>query len=42
MIPSGKAADKENMKNKENTRKGHGKVPKYLQRFNKEREDKEQ
>jgi len=42
MMPSGKVADKENIKNKENTRKGHGKVPKYLQRFNKEREDKEQ
>lgn len=39
MIPTGKVQDKENIK--ENSRKDYGKVPKYLQKFNKEREEKE-
>jgi len=40
MIPSGKViSDKENIK--ENSRKDYGKVPKYLQKFNKEREDQQ-
>lgn len=39
MLPTGKVQDKENIK--ENPRKDYGKVPKYLQKFNKDREDKE-
>lgn len=39
MIPTGKVQDKENIK--ENPHKAYGKVPKYLQKFNKDREDKE-
>lgn len=40
MIPTGKVQDKENIKDQQ-PRKDYGKVPKYLQKFNKEREDKE-
>ena len=40
MIPTGKVQDKENIKEQQ-PRKDYGKVPKYLQKFNKEREDKE-
>ena len=39
MIPGGRTQDKENIKDL--PRKDYGKVPKYLQKFNKDREDKE-
>lgn len=40
MLPTGKIQDKENIK--ENPQhKAYGKVPKYLQKYNKERDDKE-
>ena len=42
MIPSGRIVkDKENIKD-EAQKKDYGKVPKYLQKFNKEREEKAQ
>lgn len=40
MVPSGRAQDKENIK-QDSQRRDYGKVPKYLQKFNKAREDKE-
>lgn len=41
MVPSGRVVVQDKENNKENAKKDYGKVPKYLQKFNKEREEQQ-